>query len=96
MTGGIFALLGVILGGALSVLKDWWLARISGHRRACYLAIRVVCILDEFLCSCVEVVADDGLCRGERNAAGYLEAQVKMPLPLCFLGDMDWQAIDTV
>jgi hypothetical protein len=94
MAEGVFALLGVILGSSLSLFKDWWLARMSSRRKARYLAIRVVCILDDFLNSCEEVVADDGLCMGQRNAEGYLEPQVKMPQPPIFPVDLDWQAID--
>jgi hypothetical protein len=94
MAEGFFALLGVILGSSLSLLKDWWLTRMSSDRKARYLAIRVVCVLDNFFNSCVEVVFDDGLCQGQPNAEGYLEPQVEMPKPPVFPADLDWQTID--
>lgn len=83
-------LVGVIVGAVLPWFRDGW----DNKRKARYLAIRIVCILDEFLETCTSVVGDDGLCYGRRNADGYLQAQVALPNGLQFPADVDWKSID--
>ena len=83
-------LLGVIVGTILPLFRDRW----NNKRQARYLAVRVVCVLDEFLEQCICVVADDGLCFGQRNAEGYLEPQVALPKDLSLPSNVDWRSID--
>lgn len=83
-------LFGVVVGAVLPWFRDAW----NNKRQARYLAIRIVCILDEFLDECTNVVDDDGLCSGQRNADGYLEAQVSHPKGLPLPNDVDWRTID--
>lgn len=83
-------LVGVIVGTVL----PWFRDERNNKRRARYLAIRVVCILDEFLEKCTNVVGDDGLCYGQRDAAGCLQAQIAQPNGLPFPDDVDWKSID--
>jgi len=82
--------LGVIVGTVLPWFRERWIN--TGKAR--YLAIRVVCILDEFLEQCAAVVGDDGMCCGQRNAEGYLEAQVALPTGLPLPDDVDWRSIN--
>ena len=82
--------LGVVVGAALPLLRDAW----NNRRRARYLAIRIVCVLDEFLDECKNVVGDDGLSSGQRTADGCLEAQVSQPKGLPLPDDVDWRSID--
>ena len=79
-------LFGVIVGAILPWFRDRW----SNKRQAGYLAIRVVCILDEFLEQCTSIVGDSGLC----NPDGSLEAQVSQPNDLPLPKDVDWRSID--
>lgn len=81
---------GVIVGTVLPWILDRW----NNKRRARYLAIRVVCILDEFLDQCTSIVGDDGLSDGQRNADGSLEPQVAQPKGLPLPSDVDWRSID--
>ena len=81
---------GVIVGTVLPWFRDRW----NNKRQARYLAIRVVCVLDEFLDQCTCVVGDDGLCDGQRNAEGCLEPQVAQPKGLPLPTDVDWRSID--
>ena len=82
--------IGVIVGTVLPWFRDAW----NNKRQARYLAIRIVCVLDEFLDQCTNVVGDDGLCFGQRSADGYLEAQVSQPNGLPLPSDVDWRSID--
>ena len=83
-------LVGVVVGTVLPWFREKW----GDKQKARYLAIRVVCILDEFLEQCTNVVGDDGLCCGQRNADGYLEAQVSPPKSLPLPDDVDWKSIE--
>ena len=94
MSGAIFGLLGVIVGALLSLVRDALADRRMRDRHARYLAIRVVCALDSYVESCADVVSDDGLSEGQRNAEGYLEVQIPLPPPPVFSGDLDWKSID--
>ena len=80
-------LFGVVVGAALPLLREAW----NNKRQARYLAIRVVCLLDEFVDECTNVVGDDGLCSGQRSADGRLEAQVSQPKGLPLPDDVDWR-----
>lgn len=83
-------LLGVVVGAVLPLLRDAG----NNRRQARYLAIRIACLLDEFLDECTNVVGDDGLCSGQRNADDCLEAQVSQPKGLPLPDDVDWRSID--
>ncbi|MCY4560158.1 MAG: hypothetical protein OXF79_28125 [Chloroflexi bacterium] len=83
-------LFGVVVGAALPWFRDAW----NNKRNARYLAIRVVCILDDFLDQCTDVVGDDGLSLGQRNAGGELRPQVSQPTGLPLPSDVDWRSID--
>ena len=90
MISALSGLFGVIVGTVLPWFRD---AR-ANKRQARYLAIRIVCVLDEFLGQCTNVVADDGLAFGQRSADGCLEPQVSQPNGLPLPSDVDWRSID--
>jgi hypothetical protein len=94
MKEAIFGLVGVIIGSALSWLQTHWIYKRSENKNARYLAIRCVCILDKFVEDCMDVIKDNGLSYGQRNAQGCLEPQVKLPGPPIFPADIDWKSID--
>ena len=94
MTQAIFGLIGVFVGGLLTWFRDAWSDGRTLKRHARYLAIRVVCVLDKYVQDCADVATDDGLCQGQRNERGYLEAQVSKPPPPTFPQDLDWKSID--
>lgn len=83
-------LFGVIVGA----VSPWIREAGNNKRQARYLAVRIVCILDEFVDECTSVVGDDGLCFGQNNAEGCLEAQVSQPKTLPLPSDVDWRTID--
>jgi hypothetical protein len=90
----IFTILAVVIGASLSWMRDVWTERSGRERRARYLAIRVVCSLDKYVESCLDVAHDDGLCQGQSNSDGYLEPQVDQPAPPVFPQDLDWSSIE--
>ncbi len=79
MEVAIIGLIGVLLGGLLTVAKDWWLQRRTNQKDAEYLSIQVSCALEKYAARCAEVVADDGLCEGRPDEDGYCRPQVSPP-----------------
>ncbi|MGP1395450.1 MAG: hypothetical protein ACTS3R_08055 [Inquilinaceae bacterium] len=94
MSEAIFGLFGVFIGALITWARESWSERKSLDRQARYLAIRVVCILDEYIVKCFEVVQDDGLAQGQRNSEGYLEPQFSLPDFPTFPEDVDWKSIN--
>ena len=94
MDSAVSGLIGVALGAVLAWGKDAWREWWERKRHASYLAVRLVCILDEFRNLCVEVVADDGTYHGERNPDGNLCPQIAAPDGISFPDDVDWKSID--
>ena len=68
-------------------------------KEATYLAVRVTCILDEYVNKCVEVVQDDGTdnmgfpLHTDKGQEHY-PPTVKLPDPPQFPNDVDWKSID--
>lgn len=87
-------IIGVVIGAFLTLLREVWSDSRMRARNARYLAIRVVCILDKYVENCAEVVSDDGLCDGQRDEQGCLQAQVATPSPPVFPEGLDWKSID--
>ncbi|MFE0014126.1 hypothetical protein ACFWXH_04720 [Mesorhizobium sp. NPDC059054] len=59
------------------------------ERHGSYVAIRVVCALDNFVNGCIDVVHDDGM----NGNDGYTEPREAAP-NLIFPNDVDWKSID--
>lgn len=93
MSEAIFGLIGVLIGVFSTWGQSWWSERRSTGRAAHYLAVRVVCVLDQYVERCAEVVSDDGLSFGQRNPDGCLEPQVPLPGAPIFPEDVDWKSI---
>lgn len=94
MTEAIFGLVGVFVGVLLTWFQNAWSERKARERHARYLAIRVVCVLDQYVENCAEVALDDGLCEGRPNEEGCLEPQVSPPPSPVFPEDLDWKSVD--
>ncbi|MGO9594777.1 MAG: hypothetical protein ACLQFT_20705 [Steroidobacteraceae bacterium] len=92
--GAVVGIVGVVIGSFLTLLRETWSDSRMRARHARYLAIRVVCTLDKYVENCAEVVSDDGLCMGQRDKEGCLQAQVPTPPPLAFPDGLDWKSID--
>jgi hypothetical protein len=79
MQAAIFGLLGVALGAALAVLREWWFQGRKTRKEAEYLAVRVSCALEAYVSGCSDVAGDDGLCDGQPDEKGYSHIQVTAP-----------------
>ena len=90
MTEGIFGLIGVLIGSGISLFQNYWTNKRIENKNAKYLAIRIVCILNKYVEDCTDVINDNGLSTPE----GYLQPNVKTPLPPNFPDDVDWKSID--
>jgi len=95
----IIGFVGVLVGVIATVGKDlvsyWTVKRKAGR----FAAVRLVCVLDQYVEKCVEVVGDDGTAYGQpagRTEGGeeYYAAQVRLPDPPAFPDDIDWTSIN--
>lgn len=93
MGQAIIGLVGVLVGAFLTVFKEWWFKKSDRQRSREYLAIRVVCILDQLLDECMDVVSDDGLWYGQRDPDGHLAPQVDTPELNFDALAVDWESL---
>lgn len=93
MNNAWFGLIGVVIGVAATGLKEWLATFLYRQKRANYLAIRVITILDTFIVRCNSVAYDDGTHHGQPDQDGFHRPQVELPEfdPLSF--DVDWKSI---
>ena len=93
MESAVFGLIGVIVGGLLSIAKDWWLEKLSRAKNAEYLVIQISCALEQYALRCADVVNDDGLSYGQRDKDGCCRVQVTPPEfePKTF--DVEWKSL---
>ena len=96
----VFGLLGVIVGSFIPWIKDSLHQGRLRTENATYLAVRVICILDEYIDKCVEVVHDDGTVMGQaahrdKNGFEHYIPQVPLPPAPVFPDNVDWKCLDT-
>lgn len=98
MNDAVIGFAGVLVGIMATIGKDvvsHWIGKRNAGR---YAAVRIVCILDQYVEKCVEVAADDGTSEGRpagRTSSGeeYYSAQIDSPEPPAFPEDIDWTSI---
>lgn len=98
--GALIGFMGVALGLSVTWIKDWFQRKRLRNDQATYLAVRVICILDEYTDMCVKVVQDDGTVMGqaaERDENGFEHyiPQVKIPEAPQFPDDVEWKSLDS-
>lgn len=79
MEAAIFSLIGVALGGVLTLAREWWFQSRKDQKDAQYLCAVVSCALQSFSDRCADVVGDDGLSDGQPDERGYHQIQVEAP-----------------
>lgn len=86
----IVGLIGVLVGFFLTTIKDWWSSRQISKKKAYYLAVRVVCVLDRFIDKCVYACEDEFV---DNEQQPYMACG---PIPEApeFPEDIDWKSID--
>lgn len=94
----LIGLLGVIVGGGVVSLREWWTSKVERRRDGSYSAIRLICILEEYADKCIDVVGDDGTAYGQpagrtKDGEQYYEVQVRAPDPLEFPDDIAWRSL---
>ena len=101
MNEAIFGFIGVIVGAIIPWAKEAWTARSQRAKNAHYLAVRVVCVLEDFADQCAKVVADDGYGIDGRPAGltkdgeEFCEVTARLPDQPDFPADVDWKSIDS-
>lgn len=91
MSEAFAAFLGAVIGSGLLLFRDWFASALDTRKRAKYLAIRVVTILDRFVDQCAVVSIDDGNLEGWRDER---TVTTDAPAPVIFPADVDWRSID--
>lgn len=93
----IIGLVGVVVGAVvtagLTMIREWMSERKEQKKNSEYLAILVSSMLDMYVAGCAEVVSDDGLCHGERNADGYREIHSTAPSFEPLSVQVEWKSL---
>lgn len=86
----LIGLIGVVVGSFLTAAKDWMFSYRATKKKARYLAIRVVCVLDQFIDRCVDASIDEVV---DEDRQPYY---VCGPIPdiTDFPDDVDWKSIE--
>lgn len=100
MSNALFGLLGVIVGAFIPWVKEALVRKRTRMEHATYLAVRVICILDEYVDRCVAIVGDDGSVMGQashrdENGQEYFHPVERLPDAPDFPADLDWRSIDS-
>lgn len=100
MNEAIFGFLGVLVGSFIPWIKEAWGEKRLRGQHAVYLAAQAVCVLDEYVQKCVDVVGDNGTVLGrpaerDENGQEYYVPQVMLPEPPAYPDDVDWKSIDS-
>lgn len=85
----MIGLAGVAIGALLTPTIEWLKASRVSRKNAVYLSVRVVCILDQFIDKCSDVVSDNG----EEDQHGCYHYSLLPDAPT-FPNDLDWRSID--
>ena len=98
MIEAVIGLAGVVVGSAITISKDVWVSRLERRREGSYSAIRLICILEEYVDKCISVVGDDGTVYGQpagRTSDGeeYYKPTEPSPPPLEFPDDIAWRSL---
>ncbi|PTM60085.1 hypothetical protein [Phreatobacter oligotrophus] len=89
-----WALVGVIVGSALTTLKDVYLDHRKQSRDGRYAALRLVAIFELYAEACLEVARDDGETVLTENGWDERVPAVDRPLLGTLPQDIDWKALD--
>ena len=92
MMEALIGLGGVLVGASMAWIRESFSAWQNRKRNARYLAIRVVCQLDEYVADCIDVAYDEGVVIA---ADGEMQAKSEPPLPPVYPNDIDWKSIDS-
>lgn len=95
----IIGLFGVIIGGIMVTSRELWSSKVQNRQNGSYAAIRIICILEEYVSDCVDVVGDDGTSQGQpagrtNDGQSYYLAQVIQPAAPNYPDDIVWQSLD--
>jgi hypothetical protein len=94
MSEAIFGFIGVIVGALIPWIREWLREKKQRKEHAIYLAAQLICILDEYMEKCCDVVADDGTIYGmPARSDGTYFPQVATP-ELIYPKDIDWKSIE--
>lgn len=99
MSEAIFGFIGVLVGSLIPWVREWLNENRLREKHAAYLAVQIVCVLDEYIGKCCEVAGDDGTNMGQpagrtKDGEAYYDPQVLPPKPPCYPEDVDWKSID--
>lgn len=91
----LFGLVGIVLGIALTLLKEWWFDKKKEQKEREYLSVRVSCLLDRFAVDSADVTYDDGTYHGQYGPDGVAKPQVNLPKIDLESEEVDWKSLPT-
>ncbi|ODT75297.1 MAG: hypothetical protein ABS69_10990 [Nitrosomonadales bacterium SCN 54-20] len=89
MESAIFGLVGVALGGLLTLAREWWFQRRQEAKDAGFLVILVSRQLDLYVSHCASVVADDGA----PGMGNYYQPKTSTPRFKLELLEVEWKSL---
>lgn len=97
----IFGLLGVIIGSGITWVREYLREEKMRKRSARYLAVRIMCVLEEYVERCCDVASDDGTEDGQPagmtdGGEQYRIIQTEHPAFPAYPDDVDWKSISHV
>lgn len=93
VTEGIFGLVGVVIGAILAFGGQVWIEHRNRSRRAYYLAVRIVCMLDEFVEDCLVAAHDEGEVVHDNGYEELIPTAPSAKVPQWPV-DADWESFD--
>jgi hypothetical protein len=88
MPEAYIGIVGVVIGVILTYVAEWWRSARDTQKNARYLAVRMVCILDEFVNMCAAKTGD------ELDDELRYSDPAPQPELASFPEDLDWTSID--
>lgn len=84
---------GVIVGGIIATLKDWFFERRRQNKIKQYTALQLLFLIEEFIDGCTSVVLDNGESDGQINDDGCRYPQITPPTINYASIDVNWTSI---
>lgn len=87
----MWGFIGVVVGALITIASDFAKSSFQSRKAASYLAIRVVCILDQYVDGCIAIVFDEGDVLEDDWTISYSRYPELTEYPT----DVDWKVLES-